>query len=136
MKLPEPAAWRLEDKEASADHGKPIYVYYDMSHVRPGHKDPGSVFAKIAAVSPLEPMFTEAQVRQLMGESRTEVAQPEKQNTELNAKLAAPGVAERQAVRDAVLAEREECAMVAESGFKYALSGYEIADKIRARGAA
>jgi hypothetical protein len=31
-------------------------------------------------------------------------------------------------------AEREGCAEIAEQGFKYALDGYQIADKIRARG--
>lgn len=30
-------------------------------------------------------------------------------------------------------AEREECAVVAESGFRFALDGYQIADSIRAR---
>lgn len=38
-------------------------------------------------------------------------------------------------VREAVLAEREACALVAESGFKFAHDGYQIADSIRARSA-
>ena len=59
------------------------------------------------------------------------------ENEALKAKLAAAsGVAERRAVREAVLAEREACAMVAESGFRFAHDGYQIADSIRARSAA
>ena len=35
--------------------------------------------------------------------------------------------------KKAVEAEREACAYVAEQAFRYALDGYEVADRIRAR---
>ena len=57
------------------------------------------------------------------------------ENEGLKARIVASGVAERRAVREAVLAEREACAMVAESGFKFAHDGYQIADSIRERSA-
>lgn len=55
------------------------------------------------------------------------------ENEALKARLAASGVTERRAVREAVLKERDECASIAETGFRFALDGDRIGDLIRDR---
>lgn len=133
--LPKPTIWRMKDSEATDHYGKPIHVYYDGADLRLDHPD----IEKMTAL--LEPLFTSEQVQEfasmVAADARAARIAAQTENETLKARLAASGVAERRAVREAVLAEREACARVCDVTPPHPFRpSIEAAHAIRARGSA